>query len=67
MTKPFAIIIDDAIFLSNDSVFLLIVLLMTEHLTFIFGLKVTDLLVFLSELLALSVSFSVSDLLIFPL
>ena len=59
MTKPFAIIIDDAIFLSNDSVFLLIVLLMTEHLTFIFGLKVTDLLVFLSELLALSVSFSV--------
>ena len=59
MTKPFAIIIDDAIFLSNDSVFLLIVLLMTEYLTFIFGLKVTDLLVFLSELLALSVSFSV--------
>ena len=47
MGKPFAIIIDDAIFLSDYSVFLLIVLLMSKYLTLIFGLKFFDFLVLL--------------------
>lgn len=33
MTKPFTIVIDNALFLPDDSVFLLIVLLMAEYLT----------------------------------
>ena len=67
MTKPLTIVIDDAIFLSDDSVFFLIVLLMAEHFTLQLALKVTDLLVLLCQLLVLSVSFSIQDLLIFPL
>ena len=54
MTNSFTIVIDDALFLHDDSVFLLIVLLMAEHLTFQLALKVTDLFVFLCELLALN-------------
>ena len=67
MGKPFAIIIDDTIFLSDDSVFLLIVLLMSKYLALILFLKFFDSLVLLCESLALSVSFSIQNLLIFPL
>ena len=67
MTNPFAIIIDDAIFLSDYSVFLLIILLMSKFLTLILGLKFFDFLILFCELLALFVSFCFQNMLIFPL
>ena len=67
MANPFAIIIDDAIFLPDYSVFLLIILLMSKFLTLILGLKFFDFLILFCELLALPVSFSFQSLLIFPL
>ena len=65
MANPFAIVIDDAIFLSDYSVFLSIILLMSKFLTFILGLKFFDVLTLFCELLALPVSFSFQGLLIF--
>ncbi len=59
MANPFAIIIDDAIFLSDYSVFLLIILLMSKFLALIFGLKFFDFLVLFCQLLDMVVPFSI--------
>ena len=57
MANPFAIVIDDAIFLSDYSVFLLIILLMKNFLALILGLKFFDFLILLCELLTLFIPF----------